>query len=628
MVTPSRLDEALSVALRRLLEARNAAGHWTGTLSTSALSTATACFALTLVSRRLAEENDSDPRDCVERVTRGLDWLVHHANPDGGWGDTTRSLSNISTTTLCWAALNAAPHSADSYRPTIERAESWLRERTGSLEPRALSRAIVEVYGEDRTFSVPILTMCALAGRLGEGREAWRHVISLPYELAALPRGWFKHLGLSVVSYALPALIAVGQAKHHHQPSLNPLCRLVRILTRSRSLNVLERIQPANGGFLEATPLTSFVAMSLAGSGRVRHPVTEKCVQFLLRSQRSAGNWPIDTNLATWVTTLSVNALAGAGLLQESTDDAERQQILDWLLDQQYLEPHEYTGAAPGAWAWTDLPGGVPDADDTSGALLALRNLSPTTSRTSAAAARGLRWLMDLQNRDGGIPTFCRGWGKLPFDRSGADLTAHALRALLAWRGETFPGARAPSQREVDAATERAVEFLRSSQEEDGSWTPLWFGNQLAPRSENRTYGTARVLIALRDLEGHDEVDVAGPRDRAVTWLLRAQNVDGGWGGSGSVASSVEETAVALDALTGPRPEIPPGRAAALGRGTDWLVSAVEAGRLDVPTPIGFYFARLWYHEELYPTIFTTAALGRVKKLMKRSPDLLPGSSP
>ena len=54
--------------------------------------------------------------------------------------------------------------------------------------------------------------------------------------------------------------------------------------------------------------------------------------------------------------------------------------------------------------------------------------------RIEAAVDRGVKWLLDLQNRDGGWPTFCRGWGKLPFDRSGADLTAHALRAIEAAR--------------------------------------------------------------------------------------------------------------------------------------------------------------------------------------------------
>jgi squalene-hopene/tetraprenyl-beta-curcumene cyclase len=79
------------------------------------------------------------------------------------------------------------------------------------LEPDRLAPAVVARYGKDRTFSVPILTLCALAGRLGTGRDAWRHVIPLPFELAACPPGWFAALRLPVVSYALPALIAIGQ---------------------------------------------------------------------------------------------------------------------------------------------------------------------------------------------------------------------------------------------------------------------------------------------------------------------------------------------------------------------------------------------------------------------------------
>src|SRR5690606_25599498 len=46
------------------------------------------------------------------------------------------------------------------------------------------------------------------------------------------------------------------------------------------------------------------------------------------------------------------------------------------------------------------------------------------------AVRRGVTWLLDLQNRDGGWPTFCRGWGKLPFDRSSPDITAHCMRAV------------------------------------------------------------------------------------------------------------------------------------------------------------------------------------------------------
>ena len=52
-------------------------------------------------------------------------------------------------------------------------------------------------------------------------------------------------------------------------------------------------------------------------------------------------------------------------------------------------------------------------------------------------------------------------------------------------------------------------------------------------------------------------------------------------------------------------------RGSAVNKGLAWLVQKVEAGALYEPTPIGFYFARLWYFERLYPIIFTVAALGR-----------------
>src|SRR5207244_3831329 len=205
------------------------------------------------------------------------------------------------------------------------------------------------------------------SGRLGSGASAWKRVLPLPFELAALPHRFFAALRLPVVSYALPALIAIGQARHHHLPSRNPLARFARNLTRKRTLKVLTGIQPSSGGFLEATPLTSFVVMSLAGSGQVNHPVTKKGVEFLVASARDDGSWPIDTNLATWVTTLSVNALA-SGSASDSTavsggppetlfTNGDRGRVREWLLTQQYLKAHPYTHAAPGAWPCTRPPG-------------------------------------------------------------------------------------------------------------------------------------------------------------------------------------------------------------------------------------------------------------------------------
>ena len=86
-------------------------------------------------------------------------------------------------------------------------------------------------------------------------------------------------------------------------------------------------------------------------------------------------------------------------------------------------------------------------------------------------------------------------------------------------------------QRDLRARAERAVRFLAASQRTDGSWIPLWFGNEHAPDEDNPAYGTARVLLGLQSRLGQGAL-AANCRRLAVRWLLEAQNADGGWGGS------------------------------------------------------------------------------------------------
>ena len=275
-----RLQAAHAKTRATLLAERTASLHWQGELSASALSTATAVTTLAIAARHTSTANARS----TGLIADGLSWLAQHQNVDGGWGDTTRSLSNISTTALGWAAFGATSGADASFQGTVAAAEAWLTSKAGGMAPHQIAPTIIARYGKDRTFSVPILTMCALAGRLGQGREAWEHVLPLPFELAALPHQFFATIQLPVVSYALPALIAIGQARHFHRPSRNPFTRAARVLTKARTLKILRKIQPSSGGFLEATPLTSFVTMSLAGSGQIDHPVAQLGLKFLRES--------------------------------------------------------------------------------------------------------------------------------------------------------------------------------------------------------------------------------------------------------------------------------------------------------------------------------------------------------
>ena len=615
MLVSPRLTSAYHKARRDLLWERSSEGPWVGELSSSALSTATAISALVLASQRHSRDKQSDgttsDQDHSDNtlIDQGIAWLVEQQNPDGGWGDTDLSYSNISTTMLVQAAIHLGGR-AEYHDACLQRTKRYVDDVGGT-------DAVKARYGKDKTFAVPILTNYALAGLCD-----WKIVSPLPFELACFPKKFYRMLNLRVVSYAIPALVAVGQARHHHLKSGNPITRWLRNRSQKRSLEIVQEMQPASGGFLEAIPLTSFVVMSLASMGNENlaatnsgespsHKIIDDGLRFIRDTVRADGSWPIDTNLATWNTSLAINALGVDGKWDSDSS-------LAWLLSCQNRTIHPFTGAEPGGWGWSDLSGAVPDADDTSAALLALAHYrrlpnlsSDDLSQIRFAAHMGLDWLVSLQNSDGGWPTFCRGWGKLPFDRSGTDLTAHALRAIDVWAELYDP-------RVVQSLVDSGFRYLERTQNENGSWTPLWFGNQDVPDESNPVYGTAKVLFAYRDLRRAEDSAAVAARD----WLANQQNEDGGWGTAGGRVphenkphsalagagpSSVEETALAIEALLST--DEPLQFQSALQKGMDWLTSAVENEQHRAPAPIGLYFAKLWYHEKLYPMTFAVSAL-------------------
>ena len=736
MVLQSRFEELVQRARQtlnglrtELLNERVKEGYWEGKLSPSSLSTATAVSAIsaTLIHMSTDQSLDVEAEQSDQfkaAASKGIQALQNQQNTDGGFGDTDRSHSNIATSYLVLAASSLARQAIGESLPShqTEKLEQYI-EKTGAFE------ALKERYGTDKTFVVPILTNLAIAGIV-----PWDEVPALPFEAAAFPQSMYRLLRMPVVSYAVPALVAIGQIRHYHGPKAFFPVRWIRSRLINRTMSVLLRMQPQSGGFLEATPLTAFVVMSLAATGRSQCQVSKNGLEFLLDSMDEDGLWPIDTNLATWVTSLSMHALSC-----DPEDDGTwcTDSLIQWHLSCQHLNRHPFTGAEPGGWGWSDLSGAVPDSDDTPAAILALsearRWRTQDNDEMKAAIERAVRWLELLQNRNGGWPTFCRGWGKLPFDRSSNDLTAHAMRALLA--------ASAILDRKPDKTSlDRARRFLINHQQSDGSWLPLWFGNQDREDESNPIYGTAKVLAAAVHFLDDSAVD------RATNYLICQQNHDGGWGGGPSLTqwleqsessasngerprvgkisvtvSSIEETALALDSLltvanarqvelttqtdtvnrfketreslaagrenqqhprpiteenqqndvgstkrsSSPSPEskdptpqpiptkggtivkvsaetienkpasriteeskgleaqdaVTDALCESIIQGTNFLIDGLESGRHRVAWPIGFYFAKLWYHEKLYPYVFSASALGKFLRLSSKASD-------
>ena len=229
--------------------------------------------------------------------------------------------------------------------------------------------------------------------------------------------------------------------------------------------------------------------------------------------------------------------------------------------------------------------------------MIALAKLQP--GKVTCEVENGLKWLMKLMNRNGGVPTFCRGWGFLPFDRSCPDISAHAFKAFVLWREYVDAGLAV----QLDKAMDKIIKYLRHARDDDGVWRPLWFGDQHAPEHKNRVYGTSVVLECLAGYPGIDDLTAS-----ALDWLAAARGNDG-WGGEPGCPASFETTAKAVSALS----QYKQTRELAIDAANVLASKLLACDGSPQSSPIGLYFASLWYDEQLYPLIFSISALARTK---------------
>jgi len=126
------------------------------------------------------------------------------------------------------------------------------------------------------------------------------------------------------------------------------------------------------------------------------------------------------------------------------------------------------------------------------------------------------------------------------------------------------------------------------------------------------------VLLALVDFQANTYPALDTMLVRGGRFLAQSQREDGSWSAGSHGASSIEETALAVEALAGLLGKGDTAKRVEAARqqvvkGANWLMGKVESGDWLNASPIGFYFARLWYYEKTYPLIFTVAALSRVE---------------
>jgi len=325
-----------------------------------------------------------------------------------------------------------------------------------------------------------------------------------------------------------------------------------------------------------------------------------------------------------WDTALAAHALLETG--GEAGGEPVRA-ALEWLKPLQVLDVKgdwsvQRPNVRPGGWAFQYANPHYPDLDDTAVVAMAMDRadhggVTGASNAYSPAIARAREWIEGLQSRDGAWAAFDADntyyyLNHIPFADHGAlldpptaDVTARCV-SMLAQLGET---------RETSPALKRGIDALIRDQEKDGSWFGRWGMNYI--------YGTWSSLCALA-IAGQDPQ--SAPVRRAVAWLERIQNPDGGWGESAGsykldyrgyepAPSTASQTAWALLGLMAAGEADHP----AVVRGVAYLASTQgEDGFWDEPYHTATGFPRVFYlRYHGYSKFFPLWALARYRNLKR-----------
>ena len=319
-----------------------------------------------------------------------------------------------------------------------------------------------------------------------------------------------------------------------------------------------------------------------------------------------------------WDTGIAAYALTEAGY--DASHDLLRK-ATDWLVKKECRVVGDWKAnvghdVEASGWYFEFNNAYYPDVDDTAMVAMALKQAGGDDA--TAAANRGVKWMLAMQNEDGGWAAFDRTIHRpilehIPFadhnaiqDPSCPDITGRMLECL----GHHD---HAPQSQVVI----KALAFLKSKQEEEGCWFGRWGVNYI--------YGTWQVVCGLKQVG----VDMSQPWvQKAGEWLRSVQKEDGSFGESadtyenpeikGQGPSTPSQTAwgiMGLMAVYGPDD---PGVAA----GIRWLCDMqLESGTWDEPWFTGTGFPRMFYlRYHLYRLYFPVMCLGRYQRLLNATP--------
>jgi squalene-hopene/tetraprenyl-beta-curcumene cyclase len=489
------------------------------------------------------------------RMQRAVPEIIRHQNKDGGWPIYGGGPSNISASVKAYFALKLMGYKAE--HPVLQRARAKILELGGATECNTFTK----IY------------LCFL------GQYDWEAVPAVPPEIVLFPNWfWFNLYEISSWSRAILVPLSVAYAKkpfkkipaemgidelfvggrhgnHLHLKWASKtiswrnfflvLNRVVHFCERFhiRPLRylalkkaerwMLERFEKSDGlGAIYPGILNSIVALRCLGYSTDDPQVIRALSEFEKLGIEEAGvpdhaepTFRMQPCMSpVWDTTYAMFALGESGVPK---DDPRMLKAADWILSKEVRTKGDWAVKAPnvvpGGWYFEFNNEFYPDVDDSAMVLLGLDKVeNPRERYQHEVCQRAIDWIFAMQCKNGGWASFDKDntrmvFQNIPFadhnamlDPPTVDITGRVLEMLAAY-GVTVD----------DKRVKKAIKFILSEQEPDGSWFGRWGVNYI--------YGTMLVLRGLQAMGvDHHEPYV----QQGAEWLRMVQNSDGGWGES------------------------------------------------------------------------------------------------
>lgn len=535
----NKLETSIHKSQRYLLSVQNHVdGHWCGELEADTSLTSEYLMLMHFLGR-------IDP----VKEKKALKFILDNQLPDGGWNIYYNGPSEISVSVKAYFVMKLAGYTED--HPKMKKAKECILKLGGMMECNCFTKIYLAIFGHFDWRGVPTVPVEMIIFprffyfNLNE-ISYWSRCIVIPLSIITAKRPNCK-LGDNItldelyvvpreqVSYRMDRVqgkltwrnIFLDMADLFKRYEKAPIKFLRNMSIEHAERWILDHLKKSDGlGAIWPAMVNVVIALKCLGYEESGKPEFEKAIQDIenlaVIDKEQLNIQPCVSPV--WDTAWSVVALLESGVPRNHPALIKTG---DWLLKKEVRDPgdwqHKNPHVEPSGWYFQYANEFYPDVDDSAVVMMALQGTSmPMIIEKENAILRSLKWILGMQNDDGGWASFDRNnnrtiFDHIPFadwaallDPSTSDITARCIDIMgrLGFDNK-------------HAVSVRAINYLKSEQEDDGSWFGRWGVNYI--------YGTWSVITGLSSIGE----DMTQPYiQKAVSWMKDVQNSDGGWGES------------------------------------------------------------------------------------------------